>query len=311
MKKVRVGFSKKVQGVFTKEVIEEIKEEIKKTDNMELFTDLDFREAFVLNGKVYVGDFCLNSLDIYFWHDSVNPREWNGDNFNLNVLRALENDCLVINSSEATRITNDKYLAHLALKNENLPVADFALVSMTNKDALKRAFKELGGRVLIKPRFGGWGVGIMKFEDANELISAVEMMLSFMPSDKQQVLLEKFYENDLSKWISVVVIGGKKCFGYRKKVTGKFDWKIYDPEKSDGKGESSDYVEVPDDLREIAFKAQEVIGKDIIGFDFIYTNEGYKIIDENGRPGIYPQCLEGAGVDIIKTIVELVSDKKD
>ncbi len=309
MRKYKVGFLKKAQGVFSKNTIKNIENKLRTIDNIELFTDLDFRKAYVLNGNVYIENFNLNSLDLYFWHDTVKPNDWKGDNFNLNILSVLEKDCLVINTSQSTKITNDKFLAHTILKKNNLPVADFALTKATDKNGLTKAFENLGGTVLIKPRFGGWGVGIIRVNSLEKLFSSIEMLLSFLPNKNQQILLEKYYKNDLNKWISVIVIGDKVVFGYRKIIGESSDWKIYDPDKKDGKGDNSKYINPPEELKKIALKAKQVIGKDIIGFDFIYTNEGYKIIDENGRPGIYPQCLESSGINIEDEIVNLILSK--
>ena len=107
----------------------------------------------------------------------------------------------------------------------------------------------------------------------------------------------------LPKWVSIVV------FGYKKPLVGDADWKIYDPQKTDGKGALSKYINPPQELKEIALSAKNAIGKDIIGFDFIYTDEGYKIIDENGRPGLYPQCIADAKINITTEIIHLIQNK--
>lgn len=308
-KKYKIGFYKRPQGVFTKEKISSIESELKNIDNIELFSNLDYREFYTLNSSVFFNDFNVSDLDLYFWHDTIRPLDWKGDNYYLNILKLLENNCTVINSSESVRIVNDKYLAHSLLKKNNLPVADFALVHVANKKALINAFNNLGKKVLIKPRFGGWGVGILKIESETQLLDTMELLLSFLPGDQQQVLLEKFYPNDISKWIAVVVFGNKVLFGYKKQIMEQSEWKVYDPDKKDGKGEYSEYVDPPKELKKIALQAKELINKDIVGFDFIYTEEGYKIVDENGRPGIYPQCLKGAGVNIEEETVNLILDK--
>ncbi|HHE45912.1 MAG TPA: hypothetical protein ENL05_00990 [Candidatus Moranbacteria bacterium] len=309
MKKYKIGFCKKVQGVFSENTIKEIEKKLALIDNVELFTNLDFRKAFILNGNVYIGDFNLNSLDIYFWHDTVKPNDWKGDNFYLHVLAVLEKDCLVINTSQSTKITNDKFLAHTILRKNNLPVADFALIEANNKEGLKEAFKQLGESILIKPRFGGWGIGIVKVDKLEDLFSSVELLLSFLPNKNQSILLEKYYENDPTRWISVVVMGNKVLFGYQKTLSKNSSWKIYDPDKKDGRGENSQYINPPQKLKDLALKAKQIIGKDIIGFDFIYTKEGYKIIDENGRPGLYQQCWQKANLKVVTEITKLILGK--
>ena len=87
------------------------------------------------------------------------------------------------------------------------------------------------------------------------------------------------------------------------------DWKIYDPLKQDGRGQRTEYAEVPQELMEISLKAAQVIGKDIIGFDYIATRDGYRIVDENGRPGLYQHCLDAAGVDIAQEIASLIEKR--
>jgi glutathione synthase/RimK-type ligase-like ATP-grasp enzyme len=308
MRKYKVGFFKKPQGVFTLDVIKSIENKLRTHKNIELFSGLDFSKAYVKNGRAYLGDFDLNTLDIYFWHDTVKPADWKGDNYFLNILKILENNCLVVNSSESTKITNDKFLAHTVLKNNQLPIVDFALVNSEDKDTLSKIFSNFGESILIKPRFGGWGTGIIKIESLDQLFSSVELINSFS-SEKKQIFIEKYYPNDISKWISVVVFGNKVLFGYRKKLLGTSQWKIYDPNKIDSKGIYSLYINPSQELKNTALLAKNAIGKDIIGFDFIFTDQGYKIVDENGRPGLYKQCLEKSGVNIEDQVINLIFSK--
>ncbi len=308
MKKIKLGFFKSPQGVFTEKVIRNIEEKLKKIDFIELHTGLDFRDGHIVNGRVFVNDFDLNTLDVYFWHDAVRASEWNGDSYLLNILKALENDCLVINSSESTRIVSDKFLSHNMLFANGLPVVDFSLVNTASLDNLRKVFNDFGGSIVIKPRFGGWGVGVEKIDSQVKLEEFIKKINSSKENLKQ-VLIEKYFENDLTKWVALVVFGNKVLFGYQKKIMSGSDWKIYDPEKKDGKGEYSEYLNPPRELQKIALKAKEILGKDIIGFDFIYTKEGYKIVDENGRPGLYASCLEKAGINIEDEVISLILAK--
>ncbi len=308
MKKIQLGFFKKPQGVFTSKVITQIENKLSAHKNIILKTDLDFSRGYIKNGAVYIDNFNLNNLDAYFWHDTLKPANWKGDNYFLHLLTTLEKDCLVINSSQSTQIANDKFLAHLVLQKNTLPVADFALVNSTNTQALEKIFIDFGKTILLKPRFGGWGTGIIKITSLDQLFSTIELLTSFS-NEKKQFLIEKYYPNDLSKWVSVVVMGNKVLFGYQKTIQETSDWKIYDPQKIDGKGLYSTYIKPSPELTSLALAAKKAIGKDIIGFDFIFTKEGYKIIDENGRPGLYQQCWEKAHLNVVDEIVELILTK--
>jgi glutathione synthase/RimK-type ligase-like ATP-grasp enzyme len=307
--KHRIGFYKKPQGVFTEEFISEIEKDLSSMDGVELHTDLDYKKAYVINGDVYVGDFNMSELDVYFWHDTIGAKIWRGDNHHLNVLKALEKKCAVVNSAESTRIVNDKYYSHLLLKQGGLPVVDFSLVNLFDQDSIKKCYRTLGKEVLLKPRFRGFGMGIVKVDSEEHLIEVIEFLQSYLPHGKGQILMEKFYPNDVSKWISVVVMGEKVLFGYRKKLLGDSDWKIYDPERKDARGQKTDYVDPPEELQKISLEAKRIIGKDIICFDFISTEDGYKIVDENGRPGLYAHCLKKGNIDLKKEIIDLIMSK--
>lgn len=305
---MRVGFFKDVQGAFTEERIEQIKQRIA-TELAADLVEVDFREGVLIDGKVYVGEICLNDFDVYFWHDTLWPAKTGSDSYYIYLLRAIGRDVVVVNTADSTECVNDKLRAHELLRSAGLPVSEYALVNSEAKLNVEKAFLALGSSVLVKPRFGGWGKGIVRCQSVGDLQDVIELSVA-MSGRQQQFLLERFYENDMSKWTSVSMIGQIPVIGYRKPLTiGNSDWKVYDPDKKDGKGVLSEYVAPSEEISNLSRKAQAVIGKDIVGFDFISTVDGYKIVDENGRPGLYQHCLEEAGVDLVDQIVRLVGEK--
>ncbi len=308
MAKLRIGFFKAVQGSFTAERIADIKRRLAEDYGHEI-VEADFREGVLIDGKVYVGEVCLNEVDVYFWHDTIWPSRTGADSYYLHLLRALEHDVKVINTAAGTEAANDKLRAHSLLRAAELPVARFALVRSDDRDGMQRAFRELDSKVLIKPRFGGWGTGIVRCQTLDDLYGFTELSAA-MSGQHQQFLLEQFYDNDPSGWISISMIGQQPVIAYRKPLSlGGSDWKVYDPDKQDGKGAQSEYVEPPEALVAVAQRAQQAIGKDIIGFDLINTAEGYKIVDENGRPGLYEHCLQQANASIVDLVTELIINK--
>ena len=305
---MKIAFTKKQQGVFDAERISQIVSLLEKKQ-CEVVQDLDYRKMSIVNTMVYIEGKPVNDLGAYFWHDTVDTMLWQADNYYLHVLETLGYTCPVINTAESVRIVNDKFLAHTALRREGVPVADFALVNVTDMPALQAAFESLGSSVVVKPRYGGWGSGIVKVDSFDDLRAVIEYAGSFLPGAAQQVFLEKYYENDVHAWVSLVVINNEVVFGYRKSGDLIHDWKVYDPDMKDGRGAQSVYVEPTDDMKHIALAAARAIGKDIIGFDCILTNTGYVIVDENGRPGLYQHCINEAGLDLNTKIVELILSK--
>jgi glutathione synthase/RimK-type ligase-like ATP-grasp enzyme len=306
-KRMKIGFFKAVQGAFTEQVIADIKERLAFELNAEVI-EADFRRGVLIDGKVYVDDLCLNDLDVYFWHDTLWPAKTGSDSYYIHLLRAIGQDVAVINTADSTEATNDKLRAHEILRRAGLPVSEYALVSSEDKAGIEKAFRALGGNVLVKPRFGGWGKGIVRCTDVGDLQDIIE--LSVAASGRvQQFLLEKFYDNDPKGWVSVSMVGQSPVIGYRKPLAiGSSDWKVYDPDKLDGRGERSVYIKPSDEIADLAKRAQSALGKHIVGFDFIATPDGYKIVDENSRPGLYAHCLEQAGVDLVQVIIGLIAD---
>lgn len=303
-----VGFFKDAQGAFSQDRINEIKQRII-SDLGAKIVEVDFRKGVLIDGKVYVDEICLNDFDVYFWHDTLWPAKTGNDSYYIHLLRAIGRDAIVINTADSTECVNDKLRAHEVLRLAGLPVAEYALVNSEDKLNIEKAFTELGENVLIKPRFGGWGKGIVRCHSVYDLQDIIELSVA-VSGRQQQFLLERFYENDTKEWTSISMIGQRPLIGYRKPLSiGNSSWKVYDPDKKDGKGVLSQYVAPSEELAELSRKAQAAIDKDIIGFDFIATNEGYKIVDENGRPGLYEHCLEKAEVDIVECITSLIGSK--
>jgi glutathione synthase/RimK-type ligase-like ATP-grasp enzyme len=167
-KRYKIGFFKAVQGAFTEEVITAIKQRLER-DYDAMVTEVDFRDGVLVDGKVYVDDICLNDFDVYFWHDTLWPAQTGSDSYYVHLLRAIGRDVTVINTADSTERVNDKLRAHEVLRAAGLPVSEYALVHSNNKPGVAAAFKRLGGEVLIKPRFGGWGKGIVRCSSAEDL----------------------------------------------------------------------------------------------------------------------------------------------
>ncbi len=305
---MKIGFTKKRQGMFDQNRINQIIQLLKNND-AEVIQNVDYRDMTVVNNQVFINNEPIINLDAYFWHDTIDATLWQADNYYLHALDVLNESCRVINTAQSTRIVNDKFLSHRALRAAGISVAEAALVRANDISGLQTAFEKLGNQVLLKPRFGGWGSGIVRVNTFDELRSVVEFAGSFLSDNGHQIFLEKFYENDPMQWVSIVVINNEPIFGYRKGGDLIHDWKVYDPDKKDGRGSQTTFVPIDDELRQLGKRAAQAIGRDIIGFDCILTRNGYVVVDENGRPGLYQHCLEEAGIDLNNIIVQLILDR--
>lgn len=249
----------------------------------------DLQNAHIKNGKVYDGDTCLSDLDLVCWYyfTEADPTAWEHT-----VLNTLSQTTTVIPDPKGHLTGRDKFRAHTCLRNAGIDTADFSLFRASE---VHKAVDSLADwdTILLKPTLGDFGQGIHMVKTAQAMIDAVEYTQSFSPKELL-IFCEKFEENDLDKWVSATVIDGEVVLGYKKKMETFVDnWKVYDPGRMGGR---IDYVD-PSPVEDIALAAAQVMGCDIIGFDFVYSTEQekYLIVDENTFPGMYQECFEASG----------------
>jgi len=275
-------------GIMPPDELECFIEKLKKSGFSDVITELHIEKFYVKNGRVYEEDLCISDLDTVFWFYCIPSST---DSWDLLMLRTLAQTTSVLPNPDAIIRGLNKFRSHTLLRNSGIPTADFALF---RSDAVHDAIKNLDDweTILLKPTNGAFGQGIHMISSEREFIDAVEYANSF--SDRPlEVFCEKFEKNDLKTWISTTIIGGKLMYGYRKKPEKFSDWKVYDAENIGG---GSVYID-PSPVADIALKAANVLGCDIIGFDFIFSEEKqcYLIVDENTLPGMYPSCFETSG----------------
>lgn len=275
-------------GMLPQDELENFIKKLEKSGFSVVITALDINKFYVKNGRVYEGDLCISDLDIVFWFYCLSPK---ANNWDLLMLGTLSQTTCVLPNPNGVIRGLDKFHSHTVLRNAGIPTADFALF---RSDNAHDAFKQLGSweALLFKPINGAFGHGIHKVNSEREFIDAVEYAQSFS-SQPLQIFCEKFEENDLKQWISTTIIGGKLMYGYRKNPEKFCGWKVYDAKSIGG---STEYVD-PEPVADIALKAAEVLGCDIIGFDFIFSEKQkrYLIVDENTLPGMYPACFKASG----------------
>ena len=277
-------------GIVEANTVDDLTGQLSKDARVASVTALSLENAYVKNGKVYDGDQCLSDFDIVFWLYYVgdNPFAWD-------LLHILSQQTRVIPEPSASYRTRNKYYAHSTLRAAGVPTTDFCVFDAAAAEDIAAGVLKDWGDVLLKPVLGDFGHGISKVSDARTFVDVVGYAQSF--SDKPlQIFCEKFERNDLSKWVSVTVIGGKAVFGYRKRDSAFVDgWKVYDAGRIGG---NADYVDVSaSPTAKIAEAAAAALGCDIVGLDFIYSDvaQGYLIVDENTLPGMYAECFAAAG----------------
>lgn len=254
--------------------------------------DLNFRRALIRNGDVWCGELCLSELDAFVWYCEIDR---DPGSFDLEVLRTLARTTRVIREPAAFSRAVDKYRAHLCLRDAGVRVPEFVLFDHRAPEAMAALLAEWGA-ALLKPRRGGWGKGVTLIEHAGQLRDIVDYVGA--AAGPGAFYLERYLDNDLSRWVSVLLIGGEIVYAYRKLASKHAELlpgrsKILD---QDERGGEVELAPLTTEQIALARAADRALGCGLIGFDMVWTEEGPVIIDENTSPGHYPALFRQAGV---------------
>jgi len=260
------------------------------TRNMEAWSSTQLREALTKRGISYecftfpklvaqLGQkpyFKVNNLNLLEDLDALIIRPIGRGSleeivFRMDMLYKLErHGFLVINPAEAIEHCVDKYDILAILEDNGIPVPRTVVTESVN-EALK-AFKELGGDVVVKPLFGSRGIGATRVVDA-EVANTVFKAITFSHG---VIYIQEFVPHGTSD-IRAFIVGDHVIAAMRRVADS---WKT-----NYSQGARPVPITLDSALEEIAVKAANAIGCKIAGVDILEGPDGPKICDVNSQPG--------------------------
>jgi len=191
--------------------------------------------------------------------------------FRLDLLHRIERlGVYVTNPPSAIERSVDKYYALTLLEEAGLPVPR-TVVTESSENALK-AFKELGGDVVLKPIFGSRGMGSTRISDAN----VAERIFRAVDFNRQVLYLQEFVSHGNFD-IRIFVLGDHVLASMRRVADS---WKT-----NVSLGAKPVPYNPPEEIRRLALKAAKTIGCDVSGVDILETGNGPFIVELNSQPG--------------------------
>ncbi|MCW4015828.1 MAG: RimK family alpha-L-glutamate ligase [Candidatus Bathyarchaeota archaeon] len=191
--------------------------------------------------------------------------------FRMNLLHRLERlGLLVINPPLAIERSVDKYNSLTLFHENGLPVPRTA-VTESHDEALE-CFHELGGDVVVKPLFGSRGVGATRINDP-DIAARVFRTISFHHG---VLYLQQFIPHGGSDIRAFVI--GDRVIAAMKRISE--NWKT-----NVSLGAKPVFLDIPEELENLAVKAAKVIGCKVTGVDIIEGPDGPVIIEINSQPG--------------------------
>ncbi len=226
--------------------------------------------------------------------DGVVPRVGaNNLEYTITILNQFKlNNVPTLNSAMAIYNTKNKLLTSQILLQHKLPVAETLSIASFTK--IKHITKILGGPpYIIKILQGSQGNGVIYADNKYSLTSVLDT-LNFLG---EEVIIQRFIEESKKSDYRVLVLYGEIIGGMKRKAP-KEDFR-----SNVHKGGTCTKVDIPQELKDLAIKAVDILGLDFAGVDFILTKRGPVIIEVNSTPG-FKGMEEATGKNIAKILVE-------
>jgi RimK family alpha-L-glutamate ligase len=176
----------------------------------------------------------------------------------------------IINPPEAIEHCVDKYDILAILDENGIPVPRTAVTE--NVDEGLKAFKELGGDVIVKPIFGSRGVGATRVNDP-EVASTLFRAITFYHG---VIYLQEFVHHGFSD-VRAFVVGNCVVAAMRRLA---HSWKT-----NYSQGAKPLSIELEKTHEDIAIKSARSIDCKIAGVDILESRSGSVVVDINSQPG--------------------------
>ncbi len=197
-----------------------------------------------------------------------------------------------VNDREAILTSRNKAGVLAALAESDLPVPETTLVSNpVDDDAVAAAAEELrdhsdADSLVVKPNSTTRGTGVARVGDPDSLLGVtdyLDLVHDFRATGDRSYLLQE-YLPDARDYRAMIVDG---------EYAGAVERRLPEAETAAGKwkhnvhrGAVAEGVTLPEDARDLAERAAEVLGIDYLGVDLLETDDRLVVNETNARPTV-------------------------
>ncbi|RLF11878.1 MAG: lysine biosynthesis protein LysX [Thermoprotei archaeon] len=204
----------------------------------------------------------------------------------------------VVNSFKATHLCGDKLLTSLALYRAGLPTPRF-VVAFTAESALK-AMEALGMPVVLKPLVGSHGRLVSMVSDLDLAKTLLEHEEA-MGNGLHRVHYVQEFVDKPSRDIRVVIVGGRAVASiYRYAPKGEWRTNV-------AVGGRAEPCRLSGEAEELALKASEALGAEVVGVDLMEAREGL-LVNEVNPTVEFKGASQATGVDVAGAIIDYLKE---
>ncbi|MDH5815766.1 MAG: RimK family alpha-L-glutamate ligase [Candidatus Nezhaarchaeota archaeon] len=215
----------------------------------------------------------------------------------LTLLKEMEKmGVTIMNPVDGMAKARDKYEALSILSRAGLRVPK---TIVTEDLGLAYDFAAALGKVVVKPLIGSRGYGSVLVDNPEIAFRIFKTLLSF-----NQVIYVQEYIDKKAYDVRVFVVDGEVLASIQRFITKPGEWRT-----NIAQGGRAKAYNPPDEVKEVAIKACEVLGLWYAGVDVSETEEGgYVIFEVNAAPD-WQGLAEATGVRPAEAIVDTIIRK--
>ncbi|MDZ7842652.1 MAG: RimK family alpha-L-glutamate ligase [Gammaproteobacteria bacterium] len=215
------------------------------------------------------------------------------------VRQFQEMDVFCANTAHGILNSRDKLRSLQLLSRHHIGIPRTSFVR--DKQDVLPAIQRVGGApVIIKLIEGTQGIGVLLAESTK----AAESIVELLQSQRQNVLIQKFVAESKGKDIRAFVVGDRVVAGMRRVAQGQeFRSNVH-------RGGVAEAVELPEEYRETAVRATQIMGLRVAGVDMLEGESGPQIMEVNSSPGLegIEKCTQ---LDIAGAVIEYIAAQVD
>jgi [lysine-biosynthesis-protein LysW]--L-2-aminoadipate ligase len=215
--------------------------------------------------------------------------------YTLRFLQSL--DIPTVNSYSATITCDNKFLTSITLQEAGIPTLR-TLIAYTPASALQ-AIEQLGYPAVLKPPVGSWGRLLAKIND-REAAEAILEHKEILGSYHHSIFYIQEYVPKQGGDIRAFVVGGK-VIGASYRSSPHWITNV-------ARGAVTSPATVTDEMENIALRAAEAVGGEILGVDLVETDEGLQVIEIN-TGAEFKGLIEATGVDVPAAIAAYLKQR--
>jgi ribosomal protein S6--L-glutamate ligase len=215
------------------------------------------------------------------------------------VRQFQEMDVFCANTAHGIANSRDKLRSLQILSRHHIGIPRTTFV-VDKKDVMPAIERVGGAPVVIKLIEGTQGIGVLLAESTQSAAAIIELL----QSQKQNVLVQKFVAESKGKDIRAFVVGDRVVAAMRRTAEGQeFRSNVH-------RGGSAQAVDLPDEYRETAVRAAQILGLQVAGVDMLEGAGGPQIMEVNSSPGLegIETCTE---LDVAGAVIDYISAQVD